>query len=248
MFKQFKAGMAVTSAVYLALGCCLVAWPDTSIRLCCCALGALLVFSGGMQVWRFLHREGHVFFFYLSLVCGIICAAAGLFLLLQPDVAVSIFPIMFGLFVIFDSVARFGSALDLRRAGYQRWWNFLLLSLLSVALGLFMVANPFGTVTAMVTAVGVILIIEGAVNLFSLLYSTVTVRHLEKVAARLAEEEAKRLAAQQEEEAKQLAAQQEEEAKQLAAQQAAEQPAQGEAPAQQPAEPTEEAPAPEQPV
>ena len=60
----------------------------------------------------------------------------------------------------------------------------MLLSLLSVALGLFMVANPFGTVTAMVTAVGVILIIEGAINLFSLLYSAVTVHHLEKLAAR----------------------------------------------------------------
>lgn len=187
MLKQIKNGLIPTSLLYIVLGVFLVGWPDASIRLCCYALGALLILFGGVQIRRYL-RERDIFFLisYASLIGGIICCAAGLFLLLSPDTAISLFPILFGLFVVFDSVGRFSSALELHRVGYGRWWNFLLLSLLSIALGLFMIFNPFGTVTAMVTAVGVILLIEGFLNLFGLTYSSVLVHRFDRAAAKLA--------------------------------------------------------------
>ena len=181
MFNPLKSSLALSGILYLLLGFFLVGWPDTSLKICCYGLGALLLLGGAVQIWRFIsRREEGLFFPRLGLVCGIICLAAGLFLFLQPGAAISLFPILFGLFVVLDSFSRFENAMALRRAGYGRWGWFLALSLLSICLGLFMILNPFATAAAMVTAVGVILLVEGFFNLFGQIFSRLTLARMEK--------------------------------------------------------------------
>ena len=115
----------------------------------------------------------------LTLISGIICLALGAFLILRSDIVVSILPIVFGLFVIFDSISRVQNALDLRRCGYSSWKSFLLLPVLSVVLGVIMILNPFGTMETLVMAIGIILIVEGSINLLSALYTVLAVLHPE---------------------------------------------------------------------
>ena len=88
-----------------------------------------------MQLIRYFVVERGVFQSQLTLISGIICLALGAFLILRSDIVVSILPIVFGLFVIFDSISRVQNALDLRRCGYDSWKGFLALPVLSVVLG-----------------------------------------------------------------------------------------------------------------
>ena len=103
------------------------------------------------------------------------------FLILRSDIVVRILPIVFGLFVIFDSLGRIQNALDLRRCEYPSWKGFLLLPVLSVVLGVVMILNPFGTMETLVMAIGIILIIEGAINLLSALYTVLAIRRFAKL-------------------------------------------------------------------
>ena len=112
----------------------------------------------------------------------------GIFLVLKPGTALNIvcyalgiLPVVFGLFVIFDAIARVQNALDLRRCGYDSWKGFLLLPVLSVVLGVVMILNPFGTMETLVMAIGIILIIEGAINLLSALYTVLAIRRFSKL-------------------------------------------------------------------
>ena len=90
-------------------------------------------------------------------------------------------PIVFGLFVIFDAIGRVQNALDLRRCGYDSWKGFLLLPVLSVVLGVVLILNPFGALETLVMAIGIILIVEGAINLLSALYTILAVRRFAKL-------------------------------------------------------------------
>ena len=94
---------------------------------------------------------------------------------------VSILPIVFGLFVIFDSLGRIQNALELRRCEYPSWKGFLLLAVLSIALGVIMIVDPFGTMETLVMAIGVILIVEGSLNLLSELYTVIAVKRFLKL-------------------------------------------------------------------
>ena len=114
-------------------------------------------------------------------ISGLVCLALGGFLILRSDIVVRILPIVFGLFVIFDSLGRIQNALDLRRCEYPSWKGFLLLPVLSVVLGVVMILNPFGTMETLVMAIGIILIIEGAINLLSALYTVLAIRRFSKL-------------------------------------------------------------------
>ena len=129
-----------------------------------------------------MRAEERLFFDYFGVVFGVAASALGVFLLFKPDTVVSVLPILVGIYVIVDAVVRLQSAFELRKMGYARWWSFLILAGLSAALGVLMMVNPFETVQLLVMAIGVILLVEGALSLISAVYAAVLMRGLERTA------------------------------------------------------------------
>lgn len=181
MAKKLKWNLILMSVFYLALGIFLLMMPGTALNVVCYALGGVVLLCAAVQLVRYFAVERGVFQSQLTLISGIICLALGAFLIIRSDIVVNILPIVFGLFVIFDSLGRVQNALELRRCGYGSWKGFLLLALLSVALGVLMIADPFGAMETLVMAIGIILIVEGALNLLSALYTMIAVRRFAKL-------------------------------------------------------------------
>ena len=164
MVKKLKWNLVLMSALYLGLGVFLLMKPTTALNIVCYALGAVVLACAAVQLIRYFVVERGVFQSQLTLISGIICLALGAFLLLRSDIVVSILPVVFGLFVIFDAIARVQNALDLRRCGYDSW-----------------IVNPFGAMETLVMAIGIILIVEGAINLLSALYTVLALRRFAKL-------------------------------------------------------------------
>ena len=181
MVKKLKWNLVLMSALYLGLGVFLLMKPTTALNIVCYALGAVVLACAAVQLIRYFVVERGVFQSQLTLISGIICLALGAFLILRSDIVVSILPIVFGLFVIFDSLGRIQNALELRRCEYPSWKGFLLLAVLSIALGVIMIVDPFGTMETLVMAIGVILIVEGSLNLLSALYTVIAVKRFLKL-------------------------------------------------------------------
>lgn len=181
MGKKLKWNLILMSILYLALGIFLLMVPGTALNVVCYALGAVVLACAAVQIVRYFSVERGVFQSQLTLISGLVCLGLGAFLIIRSDIVVRILPIVFGLFVIFDSLGRIQNALELRRCNYESWKGFLLLALLSIALGVVMILNPFGTMETLVMAIGVILIIEGALNLLSALYTVIAVKRFMKL-------------------------------------------------------------------
>ncbi len=178
--KNLKWNLIIMSALYIALGIFLIVEPGTAMNVVCYALGGMVLVCAAVQLVRYFTSERGLFQSQLTLIFGIICLALGGFLIVRSDIVVRILPIVFGLFVVFDSLGRVQNALELRRCHYSSWKGFLLLALLSVVLGAIMVFNPFKTMETLVMAIGVILTVEGALNLLSALYTALAVRRFMK--------------------------------------------------------------------
>lgn len=182
MVKKLKWNLVLMSVLYLALGVFLLLMPGIALNVVCWALGGVVLVCAFVQLARyFLVERGGIFQSQLTLISGLVCLGLGAFLLLRSDIVMRILPIVFGLFVIFDSLGRIQNALELRRCEYASWKGFLLLAVLSVVLGVIMILNPFGTMETLVMAIGIILIIEGALNLISALYTVLAVRRFAKL-------------------------------------------------------------------
>ena len=181
MAKKLKWNLILMSLLYLALGIFLLMVPGTALNVVCYALGGVVLACAAVQLVRYFVVERGVFQSQLTLISGLVCLALGAFLIIRSDVVVRVLPIVFGLFVIFDSLGRIQNALELRRCEYPSWKIFLLLAVLSVVLGSGMVVDPFGTMETLVMAIGLILILEGALNLLSALYTMLAVRRFIKL-------------------------------------------------------------------
>ena len=181
MGKKLKWNLILMSMLYLGLGAFLLLVPGTALNVVCCALGAVVLACAVVQLVRYFAVERGVFQSQLTLVSGLVCLGLGAFLIIRSDIVVRILPIVFGLFVIFDSLGRIQNALELRRCQYSSWKGFLLLALLSIALGVVMIVDPFGAMETLVMAIGIILIIEGTLNLLSALYTAIAVRRFIKL-------------------------------------------------------------------
>ena len=173
MAKKLKWNLILMSVLYLGLGIFLLMRPSTALNVVCYALGGVVLVCAAVQLVRYFAVERGIFQSQLTLISGIICLGLGAFLILRSDIVVRILPIVFGLFVIFDSLGRIQNALDLRRCEYPSWKGFLL--------GVVMILNPFGTMETLVMAIGIILIIEGAINLISALYTVLAIRRFAKL-------------------------------------------------------------------
>ena len=179
MAKKLKWNLILMSVLYLGLGIFLLMRPSTALNVVCYALGGVVLVCAAVQLVRYFAVERGIFQSQLTLISGIICLGLGAFLILRSDIVVRILPIVFGLFVIFDSLSRIQNALDLRRCEYPSWKGFL--PELSVVLGVVMILTPFGTMETLVMAIGIILIIEGAINLLSALYTVLAIRRFAKL-------------------------------------------------------------------
>ena len=161
MMKNLKWNLILMSLLYLALGIFLLAVPGVALNIVCYALGGVVLACAAVQLIRYFTFER--------------------FLILRSDIVVRILPIVFGLFVVFDSLGWLQNALELRRCGYPSWKWFILLALLSVVLGAIMIFDPFGAMETLVMGIGIILLIEGAFNLGGAVYTALAVRRFHKL-------------------------------------------------------------------
>ena len=182
MLRYVKNGMLLLRIAFIALGLLLLVMPQTSLLWICYAFGAVVLITGVVCLVQYARLRGSGFAAPFFLVAGVSTAALGIFSLARPEVVASFLPVVFGLFILIDGCSRIGTAIELARRKADKWWMMLLFSVLSVALGILLLVNPFGAAVSVVMLCGVLLIIEGVVNLSCVVYTAMELRTLDRMA------------------------------------------------------------------
>ena len=183
MLRYTKSGMMLLSIAYIIIGMMLLIMPQTSLLWICYAFGAVVLVTGIVCLIQYARIRGTGFTAPFMLVGGVITAGLGIFTLAKPQVVASFLPIVFGIFILVDGLSRVGTAIDLAKHKGQKWWVLLLLSVVSVALGALLVLHPFDAAVSVVMVCGILLIVEGALNLGCVLYAAMELRTLDRMAS-----------------------------------------------------------------
>ena len=175
MTKKFVLNFILSAICYVALGIALIVWPAASINVFCYVLGGVTAAYGLWQIYRFIsHREER--YATLSLMVGI-C------FFVKPELFVSILPFILGLYLIFDGVVKLQAAIDIKKEGYQKWGILLLLAVLMIALGVVILLNPFQSAQALITFIGICMLLDGVINLWNAFVVWQHLRVLKKAAS-----------------------------------------------------------------
>jgi uncharacterized membrane protein HdeD (DUF308 family) len=165
ILRERRLSSTFSALIAIALGVVLLLWPDLSSRLLCMILGATLLIAGAGYIISYFARRSRLATLQFEIILGIVLAILGLWLLLRPDIFLSLLQFVFGAVLVIHGVIDLQAAFHLQGAGYERWWLALILALLTVVLGAVIILDPFTTLNALLMLIGVALIYDGISDL-----------------------------------------------------------------------------------
>ena len=156
---RIKADFLLSSVLCIALGLVFIIWRASVLTIVANVLAVVLIIIGVVYMCSyFLNIVTNGF----SAMLGLVVLAVGIWFLVQPQVVVSLIPIVIGLVLIFHSIRSIIEAVDARKYGYGGWSVGLIFSIIS----LICVTNAFDVMKTATVVVGIILIFNGVSNIW----------------------------------------------------------------------------------
>lgn len=168
MLKAIRNSLILTSILYTLLGVVLMLRPGSALKLACTLIGVVTLGYGVVRAAGYFRGSGS-YDQRFDLFLGIVLALLGVFLLVTPQVLVSVIPVALGLYILVDSVSAVKKALDMKALGFEKWWISLSAALVLALLGAVMVLRPFKAVESLVVFIGVGFVFDGVYTLVNTL-------------------------------------------------------------------------------
>ena len=157
----------IAGIVMIALGIASLARPSLAVTGLVYAYGAAGVIVGVADILRYIRVERYTGFGpIVSLIAGVLSVMAGVVILVNPQVGMAVFSLLFALWFITHCVSRLASLSRVRFvAGRGAYYAALVLNLIGLVLGVLLVVLPAASLLALGYLAGVYLIVLGVESL-----------------------------------------------------------------------------------
>ena len=126
----------------------------------CRLIGIVLIISGVIFTGSSLLNLNSVTHRY-SAIPGVIQLIIGIFIAARPDKLVGMITVIVGIIILVQSFSILDHAFETKFVGYRLWWITAIIALIMAVLGIVVIVNPFGAVSAALKFTGIVLIIQG---------------------------------------------------------------------------------------
>lgn len=162
--KNFSLSL-ISSIIFVVLGLFLFIRPDATITTISYIIGGVLLVLGIISIIRYFRSDYGINALDFDLVYGVLVIIAGLYLIFNPTMLATIFPIILGIWIIVNSVTKFQYSLVLKRLEKNDWKYTLLISFLTFAWGIILLINPLESVLVITQVIGVFIIIYAVLDI-----------------------------------------------------------------------------------
>lgn len=166
-FRKYHLTFDALTIANIIIGVMLMINPQFSLGLLCIILGIVSLIWGITSLVR--HFKARRFgyrsrFDMIQAVTGIILCFVLIFC--RPFLA-SVFPVIIGITIIFQSISKINMALYQKNSGAGMWLPGFVLNIIGLVLGLSLVFNPFAAFLSVMRLIGIVLLINGISRLFT---------------------------------------------------------------------------------
>ena len=179
--KSLKVNYSLSAVICVILGIVLLVWPGQSTQVVCMVLGIVLGGFGLIQIILYLATKEKTMVSHSMMMLGVVLAVIGGWIVLKPETIIKAVPMIVGILIVIHGFHNAVQAIDLKKMQYDNWWVALLLSLLTVALGVVLICNPFTIVDTVVRMIGAFLVYDGLSDMWILSRVFKTKKNREKI-------------------------------------------------------------------
>ena len=164
-----KADYLLSSILCIILGVIFVVWRGGVIDVIGTILSVVMILVGVIYLGSFILSLAT---FGASTIVGILILAVGIWFLIQPSLIVSLIPVIIGVGLLFHGIRGVTEAISSKKFGYERWGLDLVFAIICLVCGIVFVFCPLGVLKQFILLVGIVLIVNGALNLWISLTAT----------------------------------------------------------------------------
>lgn len=179
--KSLKVNYSLSAVICVILGIVLLVWPGQSTQVVCMVLGIVLGGFGLIQIILYLATKEKTMVSHSMMMLGVVLAVIGGWIVLKPETIIKAVPMIVGILIVIHGFHNAVQAIELKKMQYDNWWVALLLSLLTVALGVVLICNPFTIVDTVVRIIGAFLVYDGLSDMWILSRVFKTKKNREKI-------------------------------------------------------------------
>lgn len=162
------------SLVIGALGIILIWNPDWIMQVIFYVVGIFLMVKGVYKIVNFFAVHGKYDFYNNDLLYGIVALVFGVLAVVLWEQLSGAIGIVVGAWMIYGALVRMNTAIKLHAAGVKSWFYVMLLSLVMLALGIYMIIN-FGV---MIVVVGWVMVAGAIIGVID---DIMFLRHIDAV-------------------------------------------------------------------
>ena len=157
------------------LGVLLLVNPEGVTKIIFYAVGIFLMIKGVYKIINYFAVHGKYDFYNNDLLYGIIALVFGVIAVVLWEQLGQVIGIVVGAWMIYGALVRMNAAIKMHTAGIKEWFYVLLLSMVMLALGIYMVI----TVGAVIAIVGWVMVASAVIGILD---DLIFIRHLGAVA------------------------------------------------------------------
>lgn len=139
----------VESLALIILGILFVVLQDTIVKILAYIVGVFFIAKGGFQIINYFMEKGQNDFFNNGLLSGVVSVLIGIAALVIGEDIASIFRVVIGIIIIYESLVRINTASKLASASIPTWRYITIVALIMLAIGI-IVTFISGSVVALI--------------------------------------------------------------------------------------------------
>lgn len=133
----------------------------------CRIAGGVLAAIGLYYTISFLVRkDGRPFATWMEMLAGLVCIAIGVWMLVSPVSAIKYMQYVAAIIILVHGVLDLQATFALLRAKAPNWLFALILSIITIGLGVWILLRPMSATATLMTIMGIVLIVDGISDLF----------------------------------------------------------------------------------
>ena len=175
--KVAKIGYIFISLFFCALGVLLIALPPVSPEALGIAAGCVMIVFGIVKLIGYFSRDLFRLAFQYDLASGILMLLLGCVLLIAPERMLTVLCTVWGILILSDSLLKVQISVDARHFGLQRWWLILTVAVISALFGALLIFRPTESIRAMTVLLGLSWLVDGVLNISTVLCAVRIIRH-----------------------------------------------------------------------
>lgn len=186
----------VAAITLIGLGVAAISWSALTLNTLCIIAGSAAVVLGIIMIIVYsitpvmdVGKSG-------VLSIGMLCVVIGAILLIRPNELLNFIQVIAGMLLILDAVFKVQAAIDAKRLELGGWWTLLIMSIVTLAMGIVMVLGIAAEL--IIIMLGASLILGGLQNLIHAIFSTTHRQRLARFYKKAMEEQLAEEAAIQE--------------------------------------------------